>query len=75
MKLARLKQPEEENIKADLERLKNVFASYQILIPETDLLTAWGLYSESKESDWLPLLEKDEDIYLALVDYLEIFEW
>ena len=73
MKLAHLKIP--DKYKDDVERIGKVFISYGILIPKPDILVAWGMYSETKGVEWEKLLEKDDDIYLAIIDYIGVEEW
>lgn len=75
MKIARLISNEEIEYKNDVERIKNVFASYQILIPEADIVNAWKRYSDSMAAGWMGLPESDEDIYLAIIKYLKVEEW
>jgi hypothetical protein len=73
MKIGRLKIPEE--FKIDVEKIKNVFASYGILLPDPDIMLAWGIYSETKGEEWCNIPEKSEDVYLALIDYFVMAEW
>lgn len=73
MKIAHLKQPDVH--KEDVNRMEQVFASYGILVAKPDIMLAWGMYSETKETEWIELPERDDDIYLALVNYFDITDW
>jgi len=73
VKIAHFKIPEEAE--KDVKRLTAVFESYGILIPASDILLAWGTYSEKKGIEWDIIPEKDEDIYLNIIEYFEVQNW
>ena len=75
MKIARFKQEEDSKYKDDIEKLKDIFASFQILIPESDIVSAWKTYSRTKDEEWSAIPEKDDETYLAIIDYLHVEEW
>lgn len=75
MKIAKFITGREEH-KEDIQRLKDVFASYGILIPENDLVYAWEQYSEDNwAAGWISLPEKDEEVYLAIIKMFQLEEW
>ncbi len=73
MKLARVKLDRYEE--EDLKRIEQVLASYGVLISRSDIALAWEEYSVSKDSQWIKPQEKDEDIYLSIIEYLDVEDW
>ena len=75
MKLARTINEVETTHRGDIDRIREVFASYQILISESDIVLAWATYSDSLDVPWAELPEKDEDVYLAIIKQLKVEDW
>lgn len=73
MKIGRIIHPKE--IRLDCVKIANVFASYQILLPEDTIVYAWEKYSKKNGSEWITIPESDEAIYLAIIEQLDVYEW